>query len=156
MSKAPRCHSSKARRPFLPVSLTESPLINRRPEEEKQVGLCDPCDPGPAHPHPHHHRNPACRRLRDNHRKRHQNHRHLCRGHHPEESKAVSDQWAEKCPSVRVTWSWKTYAILRSLYIYIYMWKRCRGQTDWGTLGVPLFSFENKPTNKLCSTWTKT
>lgn len=42
-------------------------VISRGPEEEEQVGLCNPCDPGPAHPH-HHHRDPARRRLCDNHR----------------------------------------------------------------------------------------
>lgn len=55
------------------------------------MGLGDPCDTGPAHPH-HDHRNPAGCRLRDDHCQRHQNYSHLRRGHHPKESKAVSIQ----------------------------------------------------------------
>lgn len=77
-------------------------LVSRGSEEEKQVGLCNPCDPGPAHHH-HYHRDPTCRRLRDNHGQRHQDHCHLCSRHHPQESKAVNTERAQSCLSVRVS-----------------------------------------------------
>lgn len=52
------------------------------------MGLCTPCDPGPAHPH-HNHSHAARRRLCDNNSKRYQDHRHLRSGYHLKESKAV-------------------------------------------------------------------
>lgn len=64
------------------------PLASRCSEEEKQMGLGHPSDPGPAHHH-HHHCHAARGGLRDDHCRRHQDHGHLGGGHHPEEGQAV-------------------------------------------------------------------
>lgn len=61
---------------------------SRCSEEEKQMGFCNPCDPGPAHHH-HHYCNAPCCCLCDNHCHWHQDNSHLCSGHHPEEGQAV-------------------------------------------------------------------
>lgn len=70
-----------------------SSLTSGGPEAQKQMGLCHPRDPGPAHHH-HHHRYPALGCVCDHHRQRHQDHGHLGGGHHPEEGKAVTPNWA--------------------------------------------------------------
>jgi len=95
-------------------------LLSRGPEEEKQVGLGHPRDPGPARPH-HHHGLLAGRRLRDDHRQRHQDHRHLRGGHHPEEGEAVTRlRWRPTqleglcCPRLILY-------IYTYIYIYIYV-----------------------------------
>ncbi|XP_061562768.1 SAP30-binding protein [Phycodurus eques] len=62
---------------------------HRFSQEEEQVGLCHPSDPGPAHAHQHHHGHPALRRVCDDDSQRHQDHRHLCGGHHRKESQTV-------------------------------------------------------------------
>lgn len=76
-------------------------LSSRGPEEEKQVGLRNPRDPGPAH-HYHHHCDPARCRLRDNNGQWHQDHCHLSGGHHPKESKAVN---TETCVILRLLYN---------------------------------------------------
>lgn len=68
----------------------------RRSEEEKQMGLCNSRDPGPAH-HPHHYRNAARCGLRDDHCRRHQDHGHLGGGHHPQEGQAVKRPEPKRC-----------------------------------------------------------
>lgn len=55
------------------------------------MGLGNSGDPGPAHHH-HHHCNAARSGLCDDHRRWHQDHGHLGRGHHPKEGQAVSRQ----------------------------------------------------------------
>lgn len=60
------------------------------------MGLCSARDPGPART-AHYHGNPARGGLRDNHRQRNQDHRHLRRWHHPEESQAVNRHGERKC-----------------------------------------------------------
>lgn len=76
--------------------LMSLPLPSRRSEEEKQMGLRNSSDPGPAHHH-HHYRNAARCCLRDDHCRRHQDHGHLGGGHHPEEGQAVKRPEPERC-----------------------------------------------------------
>lgn len=72
------------------------PLPSRRSEEEKQMGLCNSSDPGPAHHH-HHYRNAARSCLCDDHCCRHQDHCHFGGGHHPEEGQAVKRPEPQRC-----------------------------------------------------------
>lgn len=74
-----------------PVTINWHQLIfvpDRCSEEEKQMGLCNPSDPGPAHHH-HDYCNAPCCCVCDNHCNWHQDNGHLCSGHHPEEGQAV-------------------------------------------------------------------
>lgn len=68
-------------------------LTSRGPEAEKQMGLCNPRDPVPAHHH-HHHCDTALSCVCDHDGQRHQDHGHLGGGHHPEEGEAVTPSWA--------------------------------------------------------------